>query len=131
MLKITNYSSLERLSGRKKPMKDLSLFGVGVDLENAKFISMFTLLEKFKISGRNIESVQGLETDLEVVKEITVNCKELSLLECTIGLNSSKLTIEDSDYVSFADAVKSRNNDIKLLIRIDDSPWCRSKVPIE
>lgn len=139
---------LKALVEEKIPIKNLSLFGVVLNMENASFLSMLTQIEKLKISGRNIESVQfpslfknfpflkevylwGLDTDLEVVQEITANCKELSLLECTIGLYSSKLTIEDSDYVSIVDAVKSRNNDIKLFIQICNSPWCRLKVPIE
>lgn len=138
---------LKALVEEKIPIKDLSLFGVCFDSGN-NYLSMLTQMEKLKISGRNIESdtlqslFKGLpflkevylwdfDTDWEVVKEITVNCKELSLLECTIGLNSSKLTIEDTDYVSIVDLVKNRNNDIKLLIRIDNSPWCRLKVSME
>lgn len=130
------------------PIKDLSLFGFDLDPENASSLSMWTQMEKLKISGRNIESDQlppiiksmphlkeiylwSFDIDLEVVKDITATCKVLSLLECSIGLNSPKLTIEETDYVSFVDSVKNRYNDTKLLIRIDDSPWCRLKVPLE
>lgn len=146
--KLATADLLKALVEEKIPIKDLSLFGVVIDLENANFLSMLTQIQKLKISGRKIESVQfpsllkclpflkevyfwDFDTDLEVVKEITANCKQLSLLECTIGLNSSKLTIEDSDYIYLANAVKNHNNDIKLMIRIDNSPWCRLKVPIE